>query len=257
MDAGGAAFDEAFDLLIGPIDAEHFGFFFAGVFEGVFEGLGEFGSAEVTEALGAFEIGGDHQSGDDGAVDACVLALLSKSEVVLIVIKELGGDEGGSGVDFCFEMCDVAFEIRGFGVFFGIAADTDFKLGAVFLNEGDELAGVVEAVGVGLEFGVSLSLSLGLRWVASRRHDGADAFGLVVFEEAFEFVLGVSDTGEVGHDFIAELVLERFGIIDGAGLGRSAGSVGDGDKVGIECFEGFGGFEELIGCLFAFGWKKF
>ena len=225
MDAWGATLDEAFDLLIGPIDAEHFGFFFAGVFEGVFESLGEFGSAEVTEALGAFEIGGDHQSGDDGAVDACVLALLSKSEVVLIVIKELGGDEGGSGVDFCFEMCDVAFEIGGFGVFFGIAADTDFKFGAVFLNEGDELAGVVEAVGVGLEFGVSLSLGLG--WVASERHDGADAFGLVVFEEAFEFVLGVSDTGEVGHDFIVESVLERFGVIDGAGLGRSASSVGD------------------------------
>ena len=120
-------------------------------------------------------------------------------------------------------------------MFFWVAADTDFKFGAVFLNEGDELAGVVEAVGVGLEVGVSL----GLGWVASECHDGADAFGLVVFEEAFKFVLGVSDTGEVGHDFIVESVLERFGVIDGAGLGRSASSVGDGDKVGIEDFEGF------------------
>lgn len=201
MDAGGTALDEAFDLLIGPIDAEGFGCFFAGVSEGVFEGLGEFGSAEVTEAFGAGEVAGDHQSGDDGAVNACVSALLDKSEVVLILIKELGGDEGGSGIDFLFEVYDVASEVGGFGVFFGIAADSNFKFRALGLNEGYEFAGVVEAVGVGLKAGVALG------WVASECHNGADAFGLVVFEKGLEFVLGVSHTGEVGHDFVVESVL--------------------------------------------------
>ena len=177
MDAGGAALDEAFDLLIGPVDAEGFGCFFAGVCEGVFEGLGEFGSAKVTKALGTVEVAGDHQSRDDGAVDACVLALLDKSEVVLILIKELGGDEGGSGIDFLFQVCDVGFEVGGFGVFLGIATDSDFEVWALCLDELNEFIGVVKS------FWVWVEVLISFRWVSTQCHDGLDSIGFVVFED--------------------------------------------------------------------------
>ena len=177
MDAGGAALDEAFDLLIGPVDAEGFGCFFVCVCEGVFECLGEFSSAEVAEAFYAFEVCWDHQSGDDGAVDACVSALLDKSEVVLILIKELGGDEGGSGIDFLFQVCDVGFEVGGFGVFLGIATDSDFEVWALCLNELNEFIGVVKSFWVWVEVLISFG------WVSTQCHDGLDSIGFVVFED--------------------------------------------------------------------------
>lgn len=104
----------------------------------------EFGSTEVTEAFYAFEVCWDHESWYDGAFDAGVSTACDECEVVIVIEKELGGDEGGACVDFLFEVCYVGFEVACFRVFFGIATDSDFEVWALCLDELNEFIGVVK-----------------------------------------------------------------------------------------------------------------
>lgn len=96
---------------------------------------------------------------------------------MFIFIKELGGDEGGTSVDFLFQVCYVGFEVACFGMFFGIAANSDFKVWALCLDELNEFIGIVKTFWVWGEVLVSYG------WVSTKCHDGLDSIGFVVFED--------------------------------------------------------------------------
>jgi hypothetical protein len=110
---------------------------------------GERGAAHRGEALDLFQREHGHDAGDDRDGDAGAAAFFDETVIDGVVEEELGGDEVGAGVDLGFERGEIGFGRRCFGVFLGIAADAEAEVGVARFKEGDEVAGVAEAVFVG------------------------------------------------------------------------------------------------------------
>ena len=140
--------EEIADLRESPVDAD--GLDDVGVFRGDFEAGDELArkrrAAHGGEALDLFQREHGHDAGHDGDGDAGGAAFFHEAVIDGVVEEELGGDEVGAGVDFAFKVGEVDFEGGGFGMFFGIAADAEAEARLAGFQEGDEVAGVAEAV---------------------------------------------------------------------------------------------------------------
>ena len=83
----------------------------------------------MAKAFNAFEICRYHQTGYDWTINLSISALVYEAVVVVVVIKELSGDEVSTCVYFFLKVLDIVCLRWGFGVFFRIATDSDLKVG--------------------------------------------------------------------------------------------------------------------------------
>ena len=253
VDAGDAAVEEFVDLGGGPFGADAFGGFgvVADGDEVGFELGGEGGLAHGAHALDLFEGEGGEESGEDGLGDSGVAACFDEVEVDLVVEEELGGGEVGAGVEFGFEVLDVGEGGEGFGMGFGVGGDAEAEVGMAGLEEVNEVDGVGEAVGGGLEGGGSFG------GVAAEGHDVAVAVLVKVIGDVMEVFAAGADAGEVGHDGGVAGGAEEFADVAGALAGGAAGAVGDGDEVGAGIGEGVDGLAEGLESGVVFGGEEF
>ena len=84
-----------------------------------------------------------HDAGDDGAVDAGLVALVDEAQEDLRIVDQLSDDKIGAGVDLGFEMGQLAGAVNRGRVAFGVAGDADAKVVAVgFADMAHQIDGV-------------------------------------------------------------------------------------------------------------------
>ena len=172
------------------------------------EGLGKVAveslgyDGELTELCKRF------QSRDYGNVNAMLLCLFYKLEILRIVIEELR--YGISGAHFCFlpKDVDVAFYVGGFLVFLGVACHSEFKRLSFYLyGRAVPECSFIEAVYLLNEFcGMSRTIAGGAegvvlaRLVATQYQQVVDSEELQVEKHVFEVFAVVSTADNVGNN---------------------------------------------------------
>ncbi len=169
---GTFASQEAADLGVRPVDARGFGGgFLAGQWRRVSRraraGRPPRRRRQNFSHLRVRERGQD--AGDDRHGDARRAAALAKLEKRRVVEKKLGGDEVRARVHFGLQVAQVGLGRGRLGMRLGVAADAEAEFGIMRADEGDQFAGVAQAVGVGLE------CRRALRRVAAQGHEVAKA----------------------------------------------------------------------------------
>ncbi len=82
-------------------------------------------ASQISHAFHAFYRGNGHNAGDDGHGDTGEQAALAKIVKITIVEKELRADVVGTFIDFGLEIIHFQQSIRGSGMSFREACDTD------------------------------------------------------------------------------------------------------------------------------------
>lgn len=104
------------------------------------------GNTDTDNVLFETGIGLDgHDTGDDGAVDACLATLTDPVQKLGDIKEQLGDNEVGTGVDLLLEELQVFLHGSRLGVLLGVASHTNAKVVAVGLADvANQVGGVVE-----------------------------------------------------------------------------------------------------------------
>lgn len=94
-------------------------------------------------------------------MDTALSAVIHEAKEVFVVEEQLRGEEGSPGVGFNFEAGEVVLHGWSLGMFLWIGSSTEADIWEIFAQEGDEVAGVARAVGVGSEVGLAFG------WIAA------------------------------------------------------------------------------------------
>jgi hypothetical protein len=154
--------------------------------------------------------------------------LVAEAVEGFVVEEELADREFAAVILLPLQVAEIAFETGRLHVLLGVEGAADMQAGEIglALDEGDEVAGMGEAVGMGLEGAVALG-----RIPAQGEHV-ADARGRQGGEDFPDFRFGMAHAGEVGHGFDSQLALDPGDQVHGLGAGGTSRAVGDGDEVG-------------------------
>ena len=213
------------------------------------QGVRDPGAAHLREALDLSGVGDGHDAGDNGRIDVFRPYPRYELEVVALIEEELGDDEVAARVDLALEIAQVVLGARRLGMHLGVAGAADTEVLAL-ADEGDELIGVREPLGVGDERRVPP------RRVAPQRHDVLDTGVLVLVQQLSDLVPAVPYAGEMGHGLDAGFTLDPLSDGDGLFAGAAAGPVGDGDESRPQRFEVGHGLEQRVDAAVILGRKE-
>src|SRR5690349_15772976 len=119
-------------------------------------------------------------------------------------------------------------------MFFGIAPDAEAEVGVAGLEQGDQIAGITQAIVAGHEFG------LALRRITTEGHDIAVTTGVKLVRYLIQLRTGMPDAGEVGHDGEADLLPEQAADLGSAFAGAAAGPISHRDEIRGNALQGQG-----------------
>lgn len=197
------------------------------------------------------EAGNRHDAGDDGHLNSSDLALVSISVKIFVVVEELSDDDVGSGIYFSLEVFNIGFGADRFGVFFGVASDSDSQRGKFGVQEVDKFVGVCEPAFGGLEGVVTVGD------VSSNSDDIGDAHSSGFLDVSGDLFGGGLYAGQVGGD---RDVGKGEDLGDGSKSAipcAASGTVGAGNEVGVVREETLDVFVEAEEPLVRLGGEKF
>ena len=166
-------------------------------------------------------VGNRHHARHHGDLQASGFAALDERGVGLCVVEVLGDGGIGTGFDLALEVREVHIRISCLRVHLRVGGDLDLEVIAgggadVF----DQLVGEAEFAG-------GAGAVSGGGQVAAQRHQTADAGFPIALQQARNPVAGGANAGDVWRGFQSGGLLDHLHGLEGAVLGRAAGTEGD------------------------------
>lgn len=212
------------------------------------QAIGDSCAAHRDESLDLLHVGDGHDAGHDRDGDADVTTVVAEAKEVGVIEEELRDDRACAGVDFAFEMFEIASEVEALWMTFGEPRASDEGLGDRS-DVGNELVGVLESAGR-----TCPCASAGR--IAAEGQNVVHVLGGELLDDRSDLVGGVSDASQVGENVDPDVVLNPAREFDGLGPRASARAIGDADVAGVEGFESVDGLIKACPPFIGLGRKE-